>query len=136
MVSAFKVCQHCGEKLSGASNWNRKYCNDKCRVAGNRAKKPSKKKTMQQKAEQFDTLLLSIKDSINRLEKHAKKAEQLSHDMSKTINERLGLIAMFREKTAIANELKLLLDMNGETTEPSFEARIGALYDVDPINYD
>jgi hypothetical protein len=136
MVSAFKVCQNCGEKLSGASNWNRKYCNDKCRVAGNRAKKPTPKKAAAMKAEKYDRLVLSMQDSINRLEKSAKRAEELSRDMSRPFNAREASIAMFQEKTAIANELKLILEMNGFKQEISYEARVAKIYDVDPINYD
>ena len=115
MVSIHKNCENCGTKLPASSNWNKRFCSDKCRVQANRAKKATPKKVvLLHKVEQFDRLVLSIRDSINRLEKHAQKAEELSHDMSKPLNERLGLIAMFREKTAIANELKLLLEMNSE----------------------
>lgn len=64
------------------------------------------------KAEKLDRLVMSIQDSINRLERQSAYAEEKSQDMTKTTQERLALIAMFREKQAIANELKLLLEMN------------------------
>ena len=136
MVSIYKTCQNCGDKLKADSTWRKKFCSDNCRVQYNRAKKPTPKKNAAMKAEKYDRLLLSIKDSINRLEKAAKKAEEFSQDMARPLNERMMLVAMFREKSAIASELKLLLDMNGEKQELSYEERIHALYDVDPINYD
>ena len=100
-----KICQHCGSYIKGARTSRRKFCDDACRVAWHRAQKVSPK-------EQLERLVLSMRDSIERLEKQAKKAEELSHDMSKPLPDRLGLIAMFREKQSIANELKLLLEMS------------------------
>jgi hypothetical protein len=127
MVSAFKTCQHCGEKLSGASNWNRKYCNDKCRVAGNRAKKPTPKKSAAMKAEKYDRLLANMRDSIAFYEKRAAAAEIASKEATRPTGERLAAGNMVREYQSIANELKRLID---------YTERMGALQSIDPIFWD
>jgi hypothetical protein len=40
MVSIYKVCQNCGDKLSADSTWRRKFCSDLCRVQFHRKPKP------------------------------------------------------------------------------------------------
>lgn len=121
-------CAYCGKAYAKARSTAR-YCSDVCRVKFNRAQKainPTK----------YERLVMSIQDSIRRLEKASKIAEEQSHDMARPIKERLTFIAMFREKQAIANELKLLLEMSDIEQEPSHQAKISAIYDVDPVNYD
>lgn len=126
-------CEHCGKVFGRHYSIRKRFCDDKCRVAWHRSKKQPDTKA---KAAQLERLLMSIKDSINRLEKAAQKAEEFSQDMARPLNERMMLIAMFREKSAIASELKLLLDMNGFGDTLSYDERIAAIYDVDPVNYD
>jgi len=118
-IEMANICQHCGSYIKGARTSRRKFCDDSCRVAWHRAQKVSPK-------EQLERLTMSITDSIIRLEKQSAMAEKKSQETDKPLPERLGLIAMFREKQAIANELKLLLEMSG--VKASIAARVKAPY--------
>lgn len=129
-------CKNCETWLPRHSSSRRQFCNDLCRLQYNRAQKATPKNELKAKAEKYDNLVRSIQDSINRLDKQSAKAEECSHDMSRPLNERMTAVAMFREKKEVSNELRLLLDMNTESTEPSFQERIAAIYNVDPVNYD
>jgi len=101
-------CKNCGTWLPRHSSARRQFCNDLCRLQHNRAQK--KKPNFEAK---YNELVRSMHDSIIRLEKASKKAEGLSQEMTRPLPERLGLIAMFKEKESIAKELKLLLEMSG-----------------------
>lgn len=105
-------CENC-HKTYQRQRVTSRFCSDVCRVKFHREQK-AQNRLKSPKEQQFDMLVLSIRDSINRLEIAAAKAEEFSKDNSRNNVERMGLIAMFREKTAIANELKLLLEMNEE----------------------
>jgi len=119
-----KFCAWCGKEYYAARS-NSRFHSDECRVAFNRDKKKPNFR------EKYHNLCQSMYDSITRLEKAAKIAEQKSQEMTRPLNERMMLIAMFREKTEIAKELKLLLEMNG--APDSWQTFLAT---KDPITYD
>lgn len=125
MVSIHKNCQNCGDKLPASSNWNRKFCGDRCRVAWHREQKKPKFE------EKYNKLVRSIYDSIYRLDRQAKAAYAKSEDKELTIEKRQIAYGMFCEKDAISKELKLLLEING-----SPDSWKNFLATKDPITYD
>lgn len=121
------ACEHCGKSFSGYRTSRKRFCDDKCRVQYNRAKK---KPTNFEK--KYNDLAAAMRNSISYFEERAANAEKSSKDKNREIGQKLAAGDMAREYQAVANEIKRLL----ESSEMTYDERIAAIYDVDPINYD
>jgi hypothetical protein len=82
--------------------------------------------------EKYNDLCRSMRNSISLYEKRAANMQKRAEDKTLDINKRLTAGDMAREYRSVANEIKHLL----EQSEITYEQRIAAIYDVDPINYD
>lgn len=118
-------CEYCGKVFERYSSVRRRFCDDKCRVASHR---------LQKRPDAERTLFVICSVIKQKIEAMQRSIERRASELPNAVGIRKqSLEQLIREDEQQIELLQSLLTLKNNLEH---EAKIDALYDVDPVNYD